>query len=251
MPAPLHPQTRKPRTLLVCAILLTVLAPRFAISQNSPAPRPPTDPAITAVTAQLTTLRDSFVSAVSAAGFPCPIAPPTIVIEDIFSYGAYEPTSNTLTVTAWELLKDNEKARFYRIAGPDAKEAAARKEFETGVHHWVIVHELGHWYQACRHLQNDHHYAFESAANRIAAAWWRAHDNAIVAHQQTVFRYIASNVPGPALEGQTPEAWFDAHYPDKFASAQDYIWFQARMCLAAFDEKPVPTFVEALRQAAP
>ncbi len=47
------------------------------------------------------------------------------------------------------------------------------------------------------------------------------------------------------------ESYFDAHYPDKFKSVLEYIWFQARMCLTSFDEKPSPTLAQALKETSP
>ncbi len=54
----------------------------------------------------------------------------------------------TLKTSAWELLSDEEKSGFFRMPGPGATEEAARADFEIGAHHWVFVHELGHWWQA-------------------------------------------------------------------------------------------------------
>ena len=98
----------------------------------------------------MTSMRDEFVKATVEAGFPCPIPPPTILVVNVPSFGNYDPQSNTLETPAWEQLTDDEKGRFYRLLGPGTTEAAARGEFETGAHHWVFVHEMGHWWQACR-----------------------------------------------------------------------------------------------------
>jgi hypothetical protein len=191
------------------------------------------------------------VKATVKAGFTCPIAPPRIVMDDVPSYGSYDEDTNTLSSSAWELLTENEKGPFYRLTGPNATENSARKEFETGAHHWVLVHELGHWWQACRHVEASNPYLFESGANRLAAAYWRRHNPAIIAHQRGVFEHVLAKLPAPELQGEEPEAYFNSHYPDKYASVQEYIWFQSKMCLKAFDEKPAPSFAAALRQTAP
>ena len=73
------------------------------------------------------------------------------------------------------------------------------------------------------------------------------HDASVIAHQRGVFEFIQSHAPSPSPAGQSVEAYFDAQYPDKFRSVLDYIRFQARMCLAVFDEKPSPTFAQALK----
>ena len=99
--------------------------------------------------ARMTALRDAFVHSVHEAGFTCPIAVPPILVEDVPSFGSYDTETNTLRTSAWSLLKPAESEMFFRLMGPNATETDAKQEFEDGVHHWVIVHELGHWFQAC------------------------------------------------------------------------------------------------------
>ena len=207
---------------------------------------------VAATRAQMERLRDDFVKATRATGVTCSIAPPTIVVEDVPTYGSYDPDRNTLTTSTWDQLTEAEKGGFYRLAGAGAVEDAARKEFEVGAHHWVFVHELGHWWEQCRHVSEEgNHYAYESGANRVAAAYWRERDPSVIAHQRAVFTLVLSRLPNPVPEGQSAEAYFNAHYPDKFGSVREYIRFQAQMCLAVFEEKPAPTFAGALKQTVP
>lgn len=235
--------------LLSCAIgtLLTECVGQTPATTNQAA----VDREIEATKAQMTTLRDEFVKAAVDAGFACSIAPPTIAVVDVPSFGSYDPQSNTLKTPAWEQLTDDERGRFYRLLGPGTSEAAARGEFETGAHHWVFVHEMGHWWQACRGVVNrDKHYAVEFGANRIATAYWQERDPQVIAHQREVFEGLLSRSPSPVGEAQDIEAYFDANY-EKLGPTRAYIWFQARMCMAAFAEKPVPTFAQTLKQAMP
>jgi hypothetical protein len=202
--------------------------------------------------AQAIALRDSFVRATVAAGMSCPTAPPKIVVKDVPSYGSFDPVTNTLTTGAWEQLTDEEKGTFLRMLGPGTTDDAARAEFEIGANHWVFMRELVGWWQACRKVAEiASKYAYESGVNRIAAAYWREHDASIITHQRGVFESIESNVPSPVPAGQSVEAYYDAHYPDKFKTVLEYLWFQARMCLAVFDEKPGPTFAQALKESSP
>ncbi len=204
-----------------------------------------------AVRVEATALRDAFVKATVAAGMSCPIAPPKIVVEDVPSYGQYDPETNTLKTSAWELLSEEEKGGFFRMLGPGTTEEAARREFEIGAHHWVLVHELGHWWQACRGVKvTKDGYAYEAGANRIATAYWREHDPSVIAHQKAVFEMVQAHLPNPVPAGQGAEGYFNAHYPDTFPSVVEYIWFQARMCLKAFDEKPAPSFAQVLKETA-
>ncbi len=199
---------------------------------------------------KMTALRDAFVKATVDAGFKCSIAPPEIVVEDVPSFGNYDPKTNVLKTSSWELLSEEEKAGFFQLtARSGGGEAAARAEFEMGAHHWVFVHELGHWWEACRGVPDTSEaYGYEAGANRIAAAYWRERDALVIAHQKAVFEMVLAHFPAPALGGQSAEAYFDAHYPDNFPSVQEYIWFQARMCLAAFAESPVPSFAQVLKE---
>jgi len=211
------------------------------------------DKEVAATRAQVTALRDAFVQATVAAGLKCGIAPPAIVVEDVPTFGRYDETTNILTTSAWGQMAAEEKAFFYQLTGPGATEALVRAEFETDAHHWIFVHEMGHWWQECRHVTNaEKQYAYESGANRLAAAYWRERDPALLAHMRGTFAGVLANVPVPVPAGQDVVTYFDAHYPYNFGPSQTaYPWFQSRMSVAVIDEKPAPTFVEVLQQTRP
>jgi hypothetical protein len=198
---------------------------------------------------KMAALRDAFVQSVKDAGFTCPIPAPPVLVEDVPSFGSYDDETNTLRTSAWSLLKPEESQMFYRFMGPNATEAAAKNEFEDGVHHWVIVHELGHWFQACRGIteKTAKPYAIEFGADRIAAAYWKEHDPAVIAHQRPVFQAILHKFPNPVPEGAGVEPYFNDHYQE-LGPKPAYLWFQSRMCLTAFDEKPAPSFKRVLAE---
>lgn len=198
---------------------------------------------------KMTALRDSFVQSVKDAGFTCPIAVPAIVVEDVPSFGSYDDETNTLRTSAWSLLKPEESQIFYHFTGPNATEAVARQEFEDGVHHWVIVHELGHWFQACRGItaRTTKPYAIEFGADRIAAAYWNEHEPSVIAHQRVIFQAILEKFPNPVPQGASVEPYFDDHYQE-LGPTPGYLWFQSRMCLTTFDERPTPTFKRVLAE---
>lgn len=199
--------------------------------------------------AQATALRDSFMKATSAAGMSCPSGPPNIVVEDVPGYASYDSATNTLKTGAWDQLTDEEKSRFFAMLGPGTKEDAARAEFEIGANHWVFVRELVGWWLACRKVpEKGSAYAFESGVNRLEAAYWREQDPSIIEHMRGVFQSMQSHMPNPVPVGQSVEAYYDAHYPDKFKGPPEYLWFQARMCLTSFEEKPSPTFAQVLKE---
>jgi hypothetical protein len=169
-------------------------------------------------------------------------------VQDIPSFGNYDPDTNTLISPSWQQMGSEEQALFYKAVGPNATETNARAEFELGVHHWVVVHELGHWWEACRGMvDHGNHYVVELEADKIAAAYWNEHDPSVIAHQRAVFQAIVQQWPNPIPAGQTEDAYFDKNY-DALGPTPAYIWFQARMCLAAFAEQPLPRFSAALAQ---
>ena len=240
---------------LLCCAMLSIASAKPVDAQPPPIKQKiATEAEIAATRAEVTALRDTFMKAAAAQGLKCAIAPPAIVIEDVPSFGSYDVETNTLKTGTWNQLREDEKAMFYKFLGPGTVEAAARQEFEDGVHHWVFVHELGHWWQACRGLTEltDHgnHYAVEFGADRIAAAYWRERDSLVIAHQRPVFQGILENMPNPVPENQSVEPYFNANY-EKLGPTPAYIWFQARMCITAFDEKPEPSFAETLKQTKP
>ena len=199
----------------------------------------------------MTALRDAFVKATVEAGFTCAIAPPKILVVDVPSFGNYEPETNTLKTPAWELMPREEAGIFYRLAGRGADEAAVRAEFETDAHHWIFVHEMGHWWQACRGVV-DHgdHWAIESGANRIAAAYWRERDATVVPHMRGAFETVLRHAPNPVPAGQEVKTYFNANY-QTLGPSPAYPWFQSKMCVTVMDETPVPSFAQVLGETKP
>jgi len=238
--------------LVVGLVAMAGLVVGSGVGQAAPASGATADTAaVEATRVKMTALRDAFVKATVDAGFSCAIAPPAIEVVDVPSFGNYEPETNTLKTGAWEQMPKQERGIFYQLAGPGATEEAVRAEFETDAHHWIFVHEMGHWWQACRGVA-DHgdHYAIESGANRIAAAYWRERDATIVPHMRAAFEMVLSHAPNPVPAGQTVEAYFNANY-ETLGPSPAYPWFQSRMCVTVIDERPMPTFAQALKETKP
>ncbi len=231
-------------SLLGCALFLSVSS---GVGQTTPASKIAVpDAEVAATRAQMTTLRDEFVRATVAAGFTCPIAAPAIVVEDVPSFGQYQSSSNTLHTSDWTMLRPEERALFLHLAGPGADEASARNLFEVGSHRWVFIHELGHWWQACRGGNANHsHYQVEYGANRIALAYWREVDPEVVEKMMPVFQGIVDHAPSPVPAGQSVEEYFDKNY-ETLGPSPAYPWFMSRMNVSAYQERPAPTFVMVL-----
>ena len=201
--------------------------------------------------ARLTALRDTYTARIKADGFSCPIAPPAIVIDHTPSFGNYDDTTNILHMSSWGELSAEERGLFFRMAGPQADEDAAHAKFEEGIHHFVFVHEMGHWWQACRHaLSARNNYKNEYGANRIAIAYWREADPALANRMVSVFRGMVDHVPSPVPQGQEIATYFNSHY-EQLGHSPDYVWYQSYMNVAAAGEKPEPSFAKALAETRP
>ena len=199
-----------------------------------------------ATLAKATVVRDAFVERIHANGFSCPIPVPAILVEDVPSFGQYDEKTNVIRISDWTLLNARERAFFFQLAGPEATEADVRTTFDKAAHRWIFVHELGHWWQACRNVtSNNGPYQVELGADRISLAYWREVDPSVVDTMMPIFRGVLDHTPSPVPAGQDVEAYFDKHY-EELGPSPAYPWFQSRMNVAAYDEKPSPTFIQAL-----
>jgi hypothetical protein len=195
---------------------------------------------------EATALRDAFVTRLHAAHFTCSLPVPAVVVEDVPSFGQYRPETNIIRTSGWSLLNPQEKAMFVQLAGPGKSEGDAEELFNVA-HQWIFIHELGHWWQACTG-GNDRrsHYEVEYGANRIALAYWREVNPQTAETMRPVFQAVADHAPNPVPPGQSVEKYFNANY-EKLGPSPVYPWFMSRMNLAAFDEKPAPTFTAVLQ----
>jgi hypothetical protein len=199
-----------------------------------------------ATLAKATAVRDAFVARIHANGFSCPIPIPAILVEDVPSFGQYDEKTNVIRTSDWTLLNPRERAFFFQLAGPGAKEAEVRTTFDRGAHGWIFIHELGHWWQACQNVtSNSGPYQVEFGADRISLAYWREVDPSVVDTMMPIFRGVLDHSPNPVPAGEDVEAYFNKHYQE-LGPGPAYPWFQSRMNVAAYDEKPYPTFIQAL-----
>jgi hypothetical protein len=199
------------------------------------------------VRTRLMTLRDAFVTQIKAEGFKPSLPPPTIVLDNPPSYGSYEDDGNVLHIAVWSALTPEQQSRFSRLATRLGKGQTGEQAFEDGVHHWVFVHELGHWWQACQHqTDGKNHYSVEYGANRIAAAYWRLKDPAFMQRTEEKMSMVYASLPSPIPAGQAKAKFFDANY-EQLGPTPDYIWFQYGMVLDVQAEKPLPSLKQTLR----
>jgi hypothetical protein len=196
--------------------------------------------------AQLTSVRDAFVSQIKVQGFRPSLPAPTIVLDNPPSYGNFEDDKNLLHIAMWSALTPEQQSRFSRLAIRLGKGQTGEQAFEDSVYHWVFVHELGHWWQACGHRTGGNHYSVEYGANRIAAAYWRLKDPAFMQRTEEKMLTLYATMPNPVPEGQVKQRFFNENY-DKLGPTPAYIWFQYSMVLGAQAESPLPSLQQTLR----
>ncbi len=197
--------------------------------------------------ASMTALRDAFIARVKTKGFTCTLQPPPILVEDVPSFGQYNYETNTLRTSDWTLLNPRECAFFTQLAGPGATEVKAQTFFEAAAHHWIFIHELGHWWEACTGVDKKQTpWEAELNANRVSLAYWREVDPAIVAFVEPVFQSVVDHAPSPLPAGDEMKTYFNKHY-QALGPSPAYPWFMSQMNVAAFQEVPQPAFAEVLR----
>ena len=191
-------------------------------------------------------LRNSFVERAKSAGFKCSIPPPEIKLDEVTSFGEYNSAKNTVTVSEWDKIPREERGFFAMLAGKGASVDSARQTFETVVHKFVFVHELGHWTQVCRGWSSHKgHYTTELDANRVAVAYWREVDPSVLKVMTRCFEPFVASMPSPCPAGQDERKYFDANYR-RLAPTPGFIWYQARMVLDTVKAKPAVSFKRAL-----
>jgi hypothetical protein len=199
-----------------------------------------------ALLARLTRLRTVFLKRIDEEGYAlCPA--PKIELADPPAFGRYLPERNVLLIASWSHLSVPERQAFEEMAQTLGGQGAARSVFENGTHRWVFVHELGHWWQACRHLTRPESYAAENGANRIALAFWREREPRFAAGIVHGFAALLGSTPSPVPAAQSAQAYFDANF-STIVQADGYTWFQGNMIVELAAEKPPPSLHRALSQ---
>ncbi|HEY2809038.1 MAG TPA: hypothetical protein VGI91_09605 [Steroidobacteraceae bacterium] len=198
------------------------------------------------VTARLVHERHVFIARADAEGYRvCPA--PQIKLADPASFGRFDPETNTVFVATWSRLSAAQRERFGSLAEHSGGGASAEAMFAEGTYGWVFVHELGHWWQACRKLTRVHSYGAEGGANRIALAFWREQDPELAARILDTFRYLQAAIASPVPAGMPKEQYLDDHFL-LVAESRGYTWYQADMTLELAAESPRPSFHKALSQ---
>ena len=197
--------------------------------------------------AQITAIRDDFVKRVHSSGLACALQPPRMEVREVASFGEYDAATNTVASTDWTLLSSEQRAIFFKMAGPNANAKAAHATFEETMHRSMLVHELAHWWEACHKVGDAGHVPpFQQGvrADRIAVAYWREAEPSLPGKIAVIAQGLVDHSPSPVPVGQRTQDYFDRHYEEIGPSAQP--WFGAQFYLAAYEETPRPTLSRAL-----
>lgn len=147
---------------------------------------------------------------------------------------------------------------FNQWAGFTSDQPSGQALFNDMFHKFFFIHELGHWttgqvlevrqdakkQTAIANVQNNH-WETELETNRIAVAWWRAHDPAFLAKIVGDFRKIQAALPNPVQPGTDMKAYFAANYEKLGQDPNAYGWFLLQSVILAYDEPP-KTFQQTL-----
>jgi hypothetical protein len=199
-----------------------------------------------ALTRQLRALRDHFVRRIDEEGYRvCPR--PRVELGAVPEAARYLPERNLILITPWWQLSAQQQQGLAGVPGPAGSPAAARAAYESGTYRWVLVQELGHWWQDCRHMRRPPSYAAQSGASRMALAFWRERDPRFAAAIVQGSRDLVNAVPDPLPAGEDASAWLDAHASEAPRSPA-YEWLQAQMIATLAREAPPPSFHKSLSQ---
>jgi hypothetical protein len=174
-----------------------------------------------AVAEPLPALRARFMRRIDEEGFRV-CAPPAIRAVEGPVPARYDATTDALAVGA----------------AAAAADAATR---------WAFVHELGHWWQACRGQGRPGAYAAASGADRIALAFWREQDPRFAAAVVEQARRDLLTPPRELPAGASPEQYLDAS-PPLACDPATCRWLEARMIVELAGETPAPSFHKSLSQ---
>jgi hypothetical protein len=193
---------------------------------------------------KLKTLRDDFINRIEALGYHPRLNPPEIIMDNPPSFGNYDDATNILHTSNWNTLSDSDKELFIRAGKRYGY--SGENYFESSVHRWIFIHELGHWWRACQQQVTDS-YSSEMAADRIDIAYWREADTAYSAFSRQRFENYMKFMPNPVPEGQDKKKYLNDNYGK--LPVPVYIWYQAMMIVDGYNEMPIATFKESIARS--
>jgi hypothetical protein len=196
---------------------------------------------------KLNALRDDYIGKIKAIGYKPSLNAPVIVLDNPRSYGNYDDKNNVLHMGDWKTLPAAARVPFIGFAKMIGNGMTAEKFFNLAVHKWIFIHELGHWWRACR-KQTALPYDEEKDANRITSSYWKERDPAFYKLMLVVFNGVVAHSPNPVPAGLNKEKYLNDNY-QKLPGGAAYSWYQSIMIVEVSKEKPFETFRQAVKHA--
>jgi hypothetical protein len=192
----------------------------------------------------LTSLQNNFVSEIKSFGITPRLAAPKIVIDNPRSFGNYDDSLNVLHTSIWQPQPDEAKDFFNSLAKQLGNGETGEDVFNKAAHQWIFTHEMGHWWRT-NNKMDTLPFDEETAANRIAIAYWREHDVKFMTFMMAIFQNVVNTLPSPVPAGQSERDYFNKNY-NALPGGAAYSWYQSKMIVNAYNEKPMLTFKQAV-----
>lgn len=196
---------------------------------------------------RVTILQSNFVNEIKSFGYKPRLQPPQIVIDNPRSFGNYDDSLNILHSSEWMAQPNEAKAFFNALAKPLGGGETGEDVFNKAAHKWIFIHEMGHWWRTSQKMDTLP-YDEETAANRIAIAYWREHDPEFMNFMMRIFQNVVNTLPNPVPAGQSERDYFNKNY-NALPGGDAYSWYQSEMIVNAYKEKPVLSFKQAVTNA--
>jgi hypothetical protein len=144
--------------------------------------------------------------------------------------------------------------------------AATTPDNPTGEHlyedlffKFFFLHEFGHWVNeqvvsqrhgakaklARRNFERNK-WEGELNANRVAVAWWRERDPKFLDRLVGDVRLILATLPSPVPAGEDDKEYFSRNLWELVKNPNKYGWYQLRMIVIAFEERPELTYQQTI-----
>ena len=188
------------------------------------------------------------------------LARPTVLLNAGAGISFYTGGDRTVHAAQFDDLPSSTQDLFKQLGSLTPDEPDGKAFFDDMFHHFFFVHELGHWMvgevmaglpQQERAIvaknESANKWESETAANRIAVAWYREHDPKYLTRLIADFRRIEAKLPDPVPAGIDKKSYFTDNYEKLSTDPVGYGWYQLQMVLVVYDE-PKQTFQQVLNE---
>jgi hypothetical protein len=132
--------------------------------------------------------------------------------------------------------------------GPHATESDGRRVFDRAAHRWIFVHEMGHWWQACRKVNFDQKSLWDRVRRQPNCPRLLAHSGSHShGHHDACLRECISSRTQSCPCRPESRSVLQCELSG-VGPGPAYPWFQSHMVDAAAKEKPAPSFATVLAE---